>query len=236
MADRQPSPAEWQEDGLSGDWLQGPAFTSAGHRAQPLVTQQYRPFILLGILDAILESSCSVQFHVKAVCQLARYYLRNIGCIRRYLDPETSRLVVHVLVTSRLDNLNSLLHCAPGPHCLSCSTSSEFSGQVGGPELAGMTPVTSVLQSLHWLPIAYGCQFKILMLTFKASAQSGSCLCRGHPDSLQTPTQFEIGGSGAAGCSQDKDKMGWQGIFYCGPHSLELPTIGASPVTLAQVL
>ena len=41
------------------------------------------------------------------------YYLRNIGRIRRYLDPETSRLVVHVLVPSRLDNVNSLLHGAP---------------------------------------------------------------------------------------------------------------------------
>ena len=98
--------------GVSGDWLQGPAFTSAGHQAHhwwhsnishSLCSESWRH----------LESSCSVQSHVKAVCQSACYYLRNIGRIMRYFDPETSRLVVYVLVTSRLDNRNSLLHGAP---------------------------------------------------------------------------------------------------------------------------
>ena len=57
-------------------------------------------------LGAILESSGSIQSHV--LCQ-------NTGCIRRYSDPETSKLVVHVPLTSRLalDNLNALLHGAP---------------------------------------------------------------------------------------------------------------------------
>ena len=118
-------------------------------------------------LGAILESSCSVQSHVKAVCQSARYYLRNIGRIRRYLDPETSRLVVHVLVTSRLDNLNSLLHGAPARTVLAVQRVQNSAARlVAGARRYDSS--TSVLRSLHWLPIAYRCQFKILILTYKA--------------------------------------------------------------------
>ena len=118
-------------------------------------------------LGAIFKSSCSVQSYVKAVCQSARYYLRNIGRIRRYLDLETSRLVVHVLVTSWLDNLNSPLHGALAHTVLAVQQVQNSAAWL----VAGARKydsITSVLQSLHWLPIAYRCQFKILILTFKA--------------------------------------------------------------------
>ena len=111
-----------------------------------------------------LESACSVKPHVKALCQSARCYLRNFGCIRRYLDPETSRLVVHVLVTSLEDNLNAL-SCS-GPHSLynSCATSSEFSGQVGG----RIAPLPLCIgHGTGCLLHNYRCQFKILMQIFK---------------------------------------------------------------------
>ena len=99
-------------------------------------------------LGAILESSYSVQSHVKAVCQSAGYYLRHIGCIRKYLDPETSRLVVHVLVTSRVDNLNSLLHGAPAHAGLPVQRPQNPAARlVGGGRR--YVSITSVLRSLH---------------------------------------------------------------------------------------
>ena len=104
---------------------------------------------------------------MKAVYQSACYYLRNIGRIRRHLDPEASRLVVHVLVTSRLDNLNSLPHGALAHTVLALQRVQNSAAWL----MAGAgryASIISLLQSLHWLPIAYRCQFKILILTFKA--------------------------------------------------------------------
>ena len=107
MADRQPSPADEKTEFLVIGSID--QFSLAGHRAHQCDTEIQAVHSARN-LGAILESSCSVQSHVKAVCQSARYYLRDTGRIRRYSDPEISRLslVVHVLVTSRLDNLNSL--------------------------------------------------------------------------------------------------------------------------------
>ena len=101
------------------------------------------------------------------MCHTASYYLRNIGRIRRYLDPETYRLVVHVLLTSRMDNLNSILHGAPAHTVIAVQRVQNSAARL----VAGARSydsITSILWSLHWLPTAYRCHFKIFILTFKA--------------------------------------------------------------------
>ncbi len=84
-------------------------------------------------LGFILESSCSVRSHVKAVCQSARYHLRNIGRIRRYLDPDRYS---EACGSCTSDVAAGQPKCPTpwcfGSHCLGCPASSECCGQDGG--------------------------------------------------------------------------------------------------------
>ena len=91
--------------------------------------------------------------HVTKVCQAIHFHLRNIGKVRKYLDFDTTTILVHSLVTSRLDYCNSLLLGVPKQtlnrlhmvqnHAARLITLSKRRDHV-----------QPILKSLHWLPIA----------------------------------------------------------------------------------
>ncbi len=60
-------------------------------------------------LGAIFDSKMTMDAHVTAVCRSARFHLRNIGKVRRYLTVGACERVIHALVTCRLDINNALL-------------------------------------------------------------------------------------------------------------------------------
>ena len=53
-------------------------------------------------LGAYFDSDLSMNAHVTKVCQAIHFHLRNIGKVRKYLDFDTTTILVHSLVTSRL--------------------------------------------------------------------------------------------------------------------------------------
>lgn len=118
-------------------------------------------------LGAVLDSACSLLAHVRAVCQSARFHLRKVGRIRKYLDTPTARLVVHAMVTSRLDNVNALLHGLPANSITTLQRIQNSAARMVT-RAGRYDSITPILQLLHWLPIHYRCRFKILTLTFKA--------------------------------------------------------------------
>ena len=50
---------------------------------------------------------------VTAICKSAFYHLRRISLISKYLTVDAAQLLVHALVTSKLDYCNSLLYGLP---------------------------------------------------------------------------------------------------------------------------
>lgn len=100
--------------------------------------------------------------------------IRKIGKIRRYLDKNTTKTLVHAYVTSRLDSNNSLLYG------LNDSDLSRIQRvQNTAARLISLTPrsqhITPILQSLHWLPIRSRIIFKMLLLTYKAKYGLSPC-------------------------------------------------------------
>ena len=61
-------------------------------------------------LGVIVDQVMSMRQHVNYTSWAARFHLRNISRIRRYIPEESCNLVVHSLVTSRLDYSNGLLY------------------------------------------------------------------------------------------------------------------------------
>ena len=60
-------------------------------------------------IGVILDQSLSMKTHVNAVCKSSFFHLRNIGFIRKYLTPDSVKIIVHTLNTSKPDYCNSLL-------------------------------------------------------------------------------------------------------------------------------
>ena len=72
-------------------------------------------------LGVIFDQVMSMRQHVNYTSRTARFYLRNISRIRRYIPEESCKLVVQSLVTSGLDYSNSLLYGIPKSAVSICS-------------------------------------------------------------------------------------------------------------------
>ena len=118
-------------------------------------------------LGVIFDSCLSMDKHVNSVCRSAFHQLRNIRLIRQSLDYRTAETLIHSFVTSRLDYCNSLLTGMSKKNLRKLQLVQNTAARV----LTGTRKydhITPVLAKLHWLPVHFRIDFKVLLLTFKA--------------------------------------------------------------------
>ncbi|XP_073330272.1 uncharacterized protein [Pagrus major] len=118
-------------------------------------------------LGVIFDPTLTFQTHIKEITRTAFFHLRNIAKIRPALSRRSAEVVLHALVSSRLDYCNVLFSGLP-----ICTTRSLQLVQNSAARLLTKTSrfchITPVLASLHWLPIQARADFKVLLLTYKA--------------------------------------------------------------------
>ena len=114
-------------------------------------------------LGANFDCHLNMSKFVDKKVSVCLFYLKSIGKIRKYLDSNATKALVQAFVLSRLDYCNSLLY--------GCCKSSLYKLQLVQNQAARLISyvhkwdhITPVLRSLHWLPIVYRIQFKILVL------------------------------------------------------------------------
>ena len=56
----------------------------------------------------IFDNYFTFHSHISAICRSHCYHIRNLRCIRRYLDLDSRKLLVNALVSSCLDYYSSL--------------------------------------------------------------------------------------------------------------------------------
>ena len=103
-------------------------------------------------LGVLFDATMSMEKQVKNVCKLANHQIRNVSLKRRMLDVNTSKMLVHAFVSSRLDYCNALLYGIPQKligkmkhvqHIAACVVTKTHP----------RSHITPVLKDLHWLPI-----------------------------------------------------------------------------------
>ena len=104
--------------------------------------------------------------HVNNICSSSFYYIYNLRRIRKYLSHQTAKSLIHAFITTKLDNCNSLLYGVPTIHINKLRRVQNAAARLvtNTPRICHTTPI---LKDLHWLPIKYRIEFKIVLLIFK---------------------------------------------------------------------
>ena len=117
-------------------------------------------------LGVIFDKCLDMDDNVKNICKLAYFQLRQIRSIQPVLSRVALERVIHAFITSRLDYCNSLL-CGISEQQL---TKLQRLQNVAARILTGTKKrdhITPVLKALHWLPVKYRIQYKVLLLVFR---------------------------------------------------------------------
>ena len=105
--------------------------------------------------------------HVLSVRQSCYHHLKCISRIRRYLTLDATKSLVNALVTSRLDYANSLLSGLSEGLIGKLQKVQNYSARVVS-KVGRRSHITPVLASLHWLPVKFHLQYKLLLLVHKS--------------------------------------------------------------------
>ena len=119
-------------------------------------------------LGVMFDENATMACQVANICRSTSYSLWRIGKIRHLLDQKTAEALIHALISSKLDYCNSILYGIQG-YQLRKLQSIQYSAacmllQIRKREHLHMTPY---LQQLHWLPVAFRIEFKIICIIFK---------------------------------------------------------------------
>ena len=118
-------------------------------------------------LGVLLEPSMSLEAQVASVAQSAFYQLWLVAPLCPYLDRDNLASVVYALVTSKLGYCNALYMGLP----LKTVQKLQLVQNAAARLITGtrrFEHIRPVLAHLHWLPIRFRAQFKVLVLTYKA--------------------------------------------------------------------
>ena len=117
-------------------------------------------------IGVIFDDEMLLKEHIATVCKIAFFHLRNIGLIRKYLTSDSCATLVHSLVSSRIDYCNALLVNLPA--CLLAKLQRVLNTAARIVSLRPKTQdITPVLISLHWLPIKFRINYKVILFVFR---------------------------------------------------------------------
>ena len=115
--------------------------------------------------------------HVTSTCRAAYMPIRRINSIRGLLTEHATKILMTSTVLTRLDYCNSTYAGLPQKSLYKLQLTQNTAARVVA-RIPIYHHITSTLQHLKWLPINKRCQFKILVMKFKAlHSQVPSYMC-----------------------------------------------------------
>ncbi|KAI5100465.1 hypothetical protein C0J45_9451, partial [Silurus meridionalis] len=117
-------------------------------------------------LGVILDSNLSFKNHINHITKTAFFHLRNISKLRNMLSISDAEKLVHAFMTSRIDYCNALLGGCPALHHNKLQLVQNAAARVLT-RSRKYDHITPILSSLHWLPVKFQIDYKLLPLTYK---------------------------------------------------------------------
>ena len=103
-------------------------------------------------VGVLLDCDLTLSPYITNICEAANFHLFRLSRIRKYMTPDTLKMAVHSLVSSKMDYCNSLLIGLPKVHLNHLQHVMNFAARlVSG--VGKSEHITSVLKCLHWLPV-----------------------------------------------------------------------------------
>jgi len=130
----------------------------------------------LKVLGVSLDPTLSMDAHVSEVVRGCNYHIRALRHIRPCLTDESARIIACGLIGARLDYCNSLLVGVTSRNIIRLQRVQNALARtvLRAPWRASSS---TLLQTLHWLPVRQRIEFKIATLTYKVrSSKSPSYL------------------------------------------------------------
>uniref|UniRef100_A0A3B1IBW7 Reverse transcriptase domain-containing protein n=1 Tax=Astyanax mexicanus TaxID=7994 RepID=A0A3B1IBW7_ASTMX len=118
-------------------------------------------------LGVIIDSDLAFDKHIFDVTRTAFLHLRNISKLRNALSLHDAEKLVHAFITSRLDYCYALLSGCSGSNLNKLQLVQNAAARVLT-KTRKFDHISPVLSALHWLPVKFRIDYKILLLTYKA--------------------------------------------------------------------
>ncbi len=118
-------------------------------------------------LGVIFDPALKFDKQINLVVKSAFFHLRIIAKIKSFISIKDLETVIHAFISSRLDYCNSL-YLGVAQSCLSRPQLVQYSAARFVTNTRKRENITPVLVGLHWLPVQYRIQFKILLFVYKS--------------------------------------------------------------------
>ncbi len=149
-------------------------------------------------LGVSMIQALSLDQHLScSVCSC--FYITKLRPVESRAEME---LIIHAFISSCLDYCNSLFTCL-SKTSLNCLQVVQNAAAKLLTKSSKRSLVTPILISLHWLPIRFRIQFKILMITFRALHSRAQAYIK-EPLQYYITCRNEVLWSGFVGCSSLK--------------------------------
>ena len=126
-----------------------------------------QPTAIARNIRVMFNSELSMKSQVSKLCQVAYFHLHRIRSIRDCLTQHATELLVHSLVISRLDYGNGFLYGVPDQLLDKLQRVQNVAARIVV-RASRYDHITSILETLHWLPVRYCIEYKVVLMTFKA--------------------------------------------------------------------
>ena len=131
-----------------------------------LCTFNFNDKLLQSLNACVLFAHMQMNVHIGKICSKAldRLYIRQI---RKFLTVQSTKTPVHAFISSHLDYCNALLFGLPKYQLDRLQKVQNAAARVIF-QIPKFDHITPALIDLHWLPVTFRVQFKLLLFVYKS--------------------------------------------------------------------